>query len=471
MEPAARERLRGLRLVRVVAERRVRAAVHDLADRARRDRHAVEVDDPGLDVDRRPARAAGPFQLLVRTQDRRQRRHLGLPVEVPQRDVREPPLQLAQHLDRHRRGAVVALAQRRQVRRGEVGVAQQRDPHGRRAEELRDPLPRDRREQRRRVGTGKDHAGRAEVDVDGEEAVQLRAVVHRQRVHLDVVRAHPAVDRAADVLADQRAAGEQDALRTRLRARGVHQPHRVVVAHQHVRGLRGADPPPAVDAVPAGGRRRAGRSDPAADRVGHPGVGQRRIHRGDQRVLGDDPPRARVAQDVGDLGRGQHEVDRHQHHAELGRREGDDGELPAVVRQQREAVARPQAPIRERVRGPVDGDRRTPRTWRAGPRRRRRACPGSGARCGAGDRRRRAGGRSRSPRWDRRSSWALSMPGRRGGRTRPARVGPTPVSSGGTPHRGRGSAPVTGPWNRATIAAHELDRISLPAPRPIREES
>ena len=54
---------------------------------------------------------------------------------------------------------------------------------------LVDLLPLDRGEQRGGVGRGQDDAGGAEVDVDGEEAVQLRAVIHRQRMHLDVVGA------------------------------------------------------------------------------------------------------------------------------------------------------------------------------------------------------------------------------------------------------------------------------------------
>ena len=48
---------------------------------------------------------------------------------------------------------------------------------------------------RARVGRRQDDAGRAEVDVDAEEAVELRAVVERQRVQLDVVGAHLPVDR------------------------------------------------------------------------------------------------------------------------------------------------------------------------------------------------------------------------------------------------------------------------------------
>ena len=189
--------------------------------------------------------------LLVGPQDRGERGHLGLAVEVPEPHVGQPPSQLLEHLDGHRRRPVVALAQRREVAGVEVGVAQQRDPHRRRAEQLRHLLPLDRREQGGGLGRGQDDAGGAEVDVHGEEAVQLRAVVHRQRVRLDVVGGHLAVDHARHVLADQRPRRQQHALGPRLRAARVHEPQRVVVGHRDLGVVGRARAPPVVHVLPA----------------------------------------------------------------------------------------------------------------------------------------------------------------------------------------------------------------------------
>jgi hypothetical protein len=86
--------------------------VHDLADLAGRDRAAVVVDDDRLDVQRGTAGAAGLADLVVGPEHGRHRRHLGLAVEVEQPHAREPLAELGEHLDRHDRRAVVALAQR-----------------------------------------------------------------------------------------------------------------------------------------------------------------------------------------------------------------------------------------------------------------------------------------------------------------------------------------------------------------------
>ena len=51
----------------------------------------------------------------------------------------------------------------------------------------------------------------------------------------------------------------------------------------------------------------------------------------------------------------EHEVDRHQNHAEPGGGEGEHDVLPAVVAQQRQPVSLGQAPAGQGVRGPVDG--------------------------------------------------------------------------------------------------------------------
>ena len=187
-------------------------------------------------------------------------------------------------------------------------MAQQRDPDGRRAEQLGGTLPLDGGEHGRRVRAGQDHARRAEVDVDGEEAVQLRAVVHRQGVHLDVVGRHPAVDHAADVLRDERAAGQHHALGPRLGTGGVHQPQRVVVADRDLGIVLRSDRPPVVDVLPP--VRRA--ADPTAGATVDAGRRQRRLRGGDEGILGDHPGGPGVPQDERHLVRAEHEVHRHE---------------------------------------------------------------------------------------------------------------------------------------------------------------
>ena len=63
----------------------------------------------------RAAARAGFAQLIFGAEHRRQRRDLGLAVQVPQAHAGQPRRQLAQHLHRHDRRAVVALAQARQI--------------------------------------------------------------------------------------------------------------------------------------------------------------------------------------------------------------------------------------------------------------------------------------------------------------------------------------------------------------------
>src|SRR5699024_3175971 len=84
VEPAATKGLGGLLLVAPVARSDLRAAVDDLADLPDRYLATVVVDEPGLDVEHGPARGPGMGELLVRREDRRDRRELGLTVEVPQ---------------------------------------------------------------------------------------------------------------------------------------------------------------------------------------------------------------------------------------------------------------------------------------------------------------------------------------------------------------------------------------------------
>ena len=61
-----------------------------------------------------------------------------------------------------------------------------------------------------------------------------------------------------------------------------------------------------------------------------------------------------MPQDERDLLRAEHEVDRHQNHANPGRGEGEQDVLPAVVAQQRQPVPLRQAPASQGVRRPVD---------------------------------------------------------------------------------------------------------------------
>ena len=163
-------------------------------------------------------------------------------------------------------------------------------------------------------------------------------MVQRHGVHLDVIAVHPAVDDAGHVLPHQRAARQHRALGPGLGAGGVHQPHQVIVADIDLRwGALPVDPvlqvgPPGRHLIPA-------QPDHRAHRDLQPGRLDRLGGHGGQPVLGHERPRPAVAQDVGDLGRAEHEIDRHQDHAEPGGRERQYGELPAIVRQQRQPVA------------------------------------------------------------------------------------------------------------------------------------
>ena len=156
-------------------------------------------------------------------------RHLGLSVEVPEPQLGKALRDLLEHLDRHRRCAVVALLERGQVTPVEVRVSKQRDPHCRGAEQLCDPLGLDGLQEGRRLSAAEDDAGRSQVDVRGEEAVQLRAVIEGQGVGLDVGLAHPPVDDCGDVLRDQGATRQRHALRAGLRPTRVHELKGVVI--------------------------------------------------------------------------------------------------------------------------------------------------------------------------------------------------------------------------------------------------
>ena len=224
-------------------------------------------------------------------------------------------------------------------------MVEQRDPDGRRAEQLRRALGLDGGEHRGGIRLRQQHVDRAEVDARREEAVQLRRVEQRQRVDLDVVGRHLAVDEAAGVLGDQAAAREDRALRARLGAARVEQLDRVVVGQLDRRLGRVVVLGPAGHGLPAGLERVA---DHAAD--GHEPLAAGRLDAGlgerQQHVLGDHRGRARVVEDVGELGRAEHVVDRHADQPEARAGEVRDDEAERVVAEQREPVAL--APCRAR---------------------------------------------------------------------------------------------------------------------------
>ena len=294
-------------------------------------------------------------ELLGRAERGGQRRHLGLAVEVPEAYVGKPFLQLPEDLDRHRRGAVVALGQRAQV-----GLVEVRDDAAGRSRPLVVRRTGWRRAPRSRPGSRPGPGPRritlvAPSQTSGaEEDVELRAVVERQRVQVDVVRAVLAVDHAGGVLPQQRPAREQRALGPRLGAGGEHHPDRVVVLDQHFRRRPVVLEPvlqisPAVRNLSAGQPHDTLRRDrPAQDRLQGP------VRGGHQGVLDHEGLGAAALEDERDLVAAEHEVDRHQHDADPRGGEVEHRELPAVVAQQREPVALGQAGVGHRGRGPVD---------------------------------------------------------------------------------------------------------------------
>src|SRR3546814_5468335 len=58
----------------ILAERHMRAAMDDLANRARRHRSIVVIDDAGFDIERRPARRTKFAQLVLGLEHGRDRR-------------------------------------------------------------------------------------------------------------------------------------------------------------------------------------------------------------------------------------------------------------------------------------------------------------------------------------------------------------------------------------------------------------
>ena len=112
VEPAVFESLSRPLRVLPVASHRVRAAVHDLPDLAGRNGLVRVIDHHRLHVQPRPTGGAEPGELLVGLEDGGDGRHLGLSVEIPEPQLGKARRDLLEHLDGHRRCAVVALLQR-----------------------------------------------------------------------------------------------------------------------------------------------------------------------------------------------------------------------------------------------------------------------------------------------------------------------------------------------------------------------
>ncbi len=314
--------------------------MHDLADLAGPHILHGRVDDAGLDVEHGFSRRTGLAQLVLRFEHGGERRDLGLAVEVPQPHGRQALLHLAQNLDRHDRRAVVALAQRRQVRRVEQRRAQQRNPDRRRREERRDPVPGDERQDDVGPRLAGDDVGRPEIDRRAEEHVELGAMIERQGMQHDVVCRHLALDDAAHVLPDHRLVGEHRALRQRLGAAGV----------DDLRQHRARRPRPASRTCRPSGSVRRSPIRPDGRSAG--------VSPGSQNMVATLLPRAaaarpvstksgptassdcaRALQDERDLVGIEHEVDRHQHRADPRERKAHRRERVRVARQDRDPVA------------------------------------------------------------------------------------------------------------------------------------
>src|SRR3546814_8310670 len=85
-----------------MAERHMRAAMGDLANRARRHRSIVVIDDAGFDIERRPARRTKFAQLVLGLEHGRDRRQFGLSVEIEQSDAGQARDDFADDFARHR---------------------------------------------------------------------------------------------------------------------------------------------------------------------------------------------------------------------------------------------------------------------------------------------------------------------------------------------------------------------------------
>ena len=327
--------------------------MHDLTDLARRDIDQVVVHDARLHVEHRSPAGAGLAQLVVRPEHGGQRRNLGLPVQIPQAHARQARRQLAQHLDRHDRRAVVALGQAGEPAWVEQRRAQQRDPHRGRSEETRDAELLHQVEQVVGNRPGRDDVGAADKDAGAEEHVELRAVVQRQRVQRDVAGGNFGVGDAADVLPEHGVVRQHGALGARFGAARVADLQQVRAVELDLgQGRRAAGQ--LVKAV-HGLRRLARLLGRNPDEFAHLGL-QRGRGPGQfgQAAVGGQEARSRVAQDESHLVGLEHEVDRHQHRTEARQRKAQRGKAVRVARQNGDALALRHAELREPGSEPRD---------------------------------------------------------------------------------------------------------------------
>ncbi|MFK4491359.1 hypothetical protein ABIA45_006437 [Bradyrhizobium sp. USDA 336] len=274
----------------------------------------------GLDIEHGLAGGAGLAELILRSQHGRERRDLGLAVEIPELDRGQTALQFEQHLHRHDRGAVIALLQGRQIGLVEVRRAQHRDPDRRRREERGDPV---RLDQRQDVVGGRlagNYAGGAEIHLRAQEHIQLRAMIQRQSVQELVLHAHAAVDDAADILPHHGFMGQHRTLRQRFRARGVDDLREIAAVDRGIqeRAVGMQEIVEAGEVCRRHGRILARQPDHLLDRAI---LCARRACRTDEIRSGRQQLCAGALQDEIDLVRIEHEVDRHQHRADPRRRE------------------------------------------------------------------------------------------------------------------------------------------------------
>ncbi len=202
VEPSEAERLVGGCVIVQVAGHCLRAAVDDLADLAGPQERPILAHDRRLHVRQLAADGAGVHKLVLRREQRRQRRHLSL-AEAEREVALERVDRLAQVLVGHRRHRVADRVEAREVMLSEPGQLHQRADHDRQAEEVRDPLALDDVQHGRRIEPALEHERRAAQDrsrrepergrVEERHEDEVAPVVlrvprrgDRERVHVDV---------------------------------------------------------------------------------------------------------------------------------------------------------------------------------------------------------------------------------------------------------------------------------------------
>src|SRR5699024_6190009 len=139
MEPAVRECVAGRLRFSPIPFAQLRRAIEDLAELAWSEIIARVIDDTGLDEEHRAACRAGMVVVLLRSEDRAQRTELRLSEAVVEPELGKSTAQLPEHRPGHDGGAVVGLAQVREVPSLEVRAVRQGHPHRGSGEERIDP--------------------------------------------------------------------------------------------------------------------------------------------------------------------------------------------------------------------------------------------------------------------------------------------------------------------------------------------